>query len=71
MADIPDGWIAHDGGPCPVPLDSYPQVMARDGTIIRRRVAAGIWARGSADWWQHQGPERNNHIIAYKPEPSS
>ena len=30
-AMLADGWIKHDGGPCPVPLDSRPLVMFRDG----------------------------------------
>jgi len=30
---IVDGWLPHDGGPCPVPLDSRPVYMMRDGKV--------------------------------------
>lgn len=38
------GWIEHDGGPCPVPLDSWPEVMfASDGDIYFEE--ARLWTR--------------------------
>ena len=67
---IKNGWIAHTGGPCPVPLDSRPGIMREDGEVILEGVMpAGIWAMGY-DNWKHQGFEIN-HIIAFKPEDTS
>lgn len=63
---IADGWIAHDGGDCPVPLDSRPAVLFRDGEIINGRKAEN-WV------WEHKAfPIRltHVHIIAYRPKPS-
>lgn len=60
-----EGWIEHDGGPCPVPLDSRPGVMFGDGHI----EAPGGHTAGHrlVGYWTHHFPPRE-HIIAYKPE---
>lgn len=69
---LPDGWIAHDGGPCPVPLSARVSVLHRDGTPRMLRQA-GWWVRienfAEHDLWRHEGPG-HLHIIAYKPEPT-
>jgi len=70
---IAEGWIEHDGGPCPVPLDSKVDVMFRDGSGSKRRHRAQWWTAfnpviAAQDLWRHEaGPE--NDIIAYRPEP--
>jgi hypothetical protein len=69
MSKIPTGYIPHDGTGCPVPLDSRPGVIFRDGSFWRTgRGKAGDWI-GSDDWWHGESPNPNNNIIAYKPDP--
>jgi hypothetical protein len=55
-----DGWIEHDGGPCPVPPKTYPALMFRCGAKEQ-----GI---DRSDWcdWTHDGSLTD--IIAYRPE---
>ena len=67
MSELPEGFIPHDGGPCPVPLDSYPRVMLRGGELDRGVVTASFWTGETDDWWQWMGDAETN-IIAYKPE---
>ena len=68
--DLPEGWIAHLGGPCPVPLNSRPGVMFRDGMKIdnpEETPTAGEWIfEGGKSLWDHL-PGRAD-IIAYCPE---
>jgi hypothetical protein len=56
--EIAEGWIAHDGGPCPVNEGSLPKIMLRDGKTG--------FILGCALIWEHDG--RGDDIIAYKPE---
>lgn len=66
-----EGWVAHDGGECPVPLDSCPDVMFRDGAYEPgTNWPAKYWAR-PLDWWRHQSPDRSADIIAYRKEPTN
>ncbi len=65
MTVLPEGFVPHDGGPCPVPLDSMPAVMFRDGEIVENWPASN-WG-GEKDWWQWQGSRRGYDIIAYRP----
>lgn len=58
---IADGWIKHDGGPCPVPLDSIVDVM------IFSRQTGNFFACNLL--WEHDG--RQDDIIAYRPESPS
>lgn len=68
MMDIPEGWIAHDGGPCPVPLDSRPGVMGFARNSDKPYwYKAGLIPACEHDW-RHCG--RATDIIAYKPEPT-
>ena len=56
---IADGWLPHNGGPCPVADDVYLTIQLRNGDVgvnVARYVN-----------WKHYG-ERYD-IIAYKPEP--
>jgi hypothetical protein len=57
-----EGWIEHDGGPCPVPLDSRPIYMMRDGVIDRSQLGTA-----ASLIWDNRVPECDQ-IIAYKPE---
>jgi len=57
---IPAGWIAHDGGECPVPLDSRVDVIFRDGEYSNGDKA-NCWD------WSHE-PRSSLDIIAYRPE---
>lgn len=64
-----EGWIEHDGGPCPVPLDSRPAIMRENGEVIPEGViSARLWTMGYDNWKQQRF--ENNRIIAFKPEPS-
>lgn len=63
---IADGWKPHDGGKCPVALDSKPGVQARDGYVLEPGIgAAGAWCIGINNW-EHEGKHREYDIIAYK-----
>lgn len=64
MADLPDGFIAHDGGPCPI--EGRCDVMFRDGFVAKGSLASE-WAMGTYDWWRGQHPEAKRAIIAYRP----
>lgn len=59
------GWIEHDGGPCPVPMDSKPGVMFGDGY----QEPSGLRTAGYrlVGYWTHHFQPRE-HIIAYRPE---
>jgi len=75
MTSLPEGFVPHDGGPCPVPLDQEVTVLYADGG----------WSAAEAGFWT--GWEENdqmnswswecdpyNRIIAYRPtqqEPKS
>ena len=63
------GWIKHDGGPCPVPLDSSPAVMFRDG---EKWLHGGRIVPVSArylDWQLSPKHDAPDDIIAYKEDP--
>ncbi|ARR53462.1 hypothetical protein HY78_08510 [Rhizorhabdus wittichii DC-6] len=60
-----DGWIAHDGGECPLPYETLIHVRFRNGIEDRKAHFAGFWATGLRDAWRHQGP-RDWHIVAYR-----
>lgn len=59
-----DGWIEHDGGPCPVDTWQPISIMRRDGITARHPDCR--WLD-----WQASDPEALEYpsdIIAYKPE---
>jgi len=56
---IAEGWLRHDGGPCPVAEESTVKVKLRSGDIGTMK--------GYELYWEHDG--RTDDIIAYKPEP--
>jgi hypothetical protein len=58
-----DGWIDHDGGPCPVADEQLVLIRTRDGWEDTTFEPAGWWADGT-DWWQHRGLE--DDITAYR-----
>ena len=74
MIEIPEGWIPHAAGPCPVPLDSKPAIMAADGRITETGLWEARWWGGTmypgvvTDWWLHESDDPTAHIIAYKPD---
>jgi hypothetical protein len=58
-----DGWIKHDGGPCPVDGD----------VMVKVRIDGCEHGWRSAKWWDDENPEESNwscedssRIIAYK-----
>lgn len=63
-----EGWIEHDGGPCPVDGDDVVKVMFADGTTDT--ICAGFWSADEPDmddmWTGECWPE--DRIIAYLPE---
>jgi hypothetical protein len=69
MADNSDGWIKHDGGPCPVAASAMVTVKFRDGDISDGEEA-GLWISATehspADWWKHQSTCHDEDIIAYR-----
>ena len=67
---IPDGWVEHDGGPCPVNLCQFVPVMFRSRKQSNT-APAFHWIDRWSNRWEHIGPFRNEDIIAYKPETSN
>jgi hypothetical protein len=59
---IADGWIAHDGGPCPVNPGSNVSVMFRDGVTYHEPE------RASGIFWPTEREPHPHDIIAYRPE---
>ena len=55
-----DGWIPHDGGPCPVGMETRVKIRFRIGS--EDEEVAGVY-----DWFHRSTV---GDIIAYKPEPS-
>ncbi|MGM0584248.1 MAG: hypothetical protein ACQEUZ_06325 [Pseudomonadota bacterium] len=61
-----DGWIKHDGGPCPVDWDTMVRVRFRDGLEADPKPA-GLWSENSPDClWRHRAGDSDNDIIAYR-----
>ncbi len=63
-----DGWIEHDGGPCPVPLDSKVDLLHRSNVSIT--TVPALWSEEWGRWaWKGTRYEGwNENIIAYRPE---
>ena len=69
-----EGWIAWEGGECPVPYDAIVEVQCRDG-FRSEGFASEFSGSPSWNWWKHE-PARYekdgfgfNHadIVAYRP----
>jgi hypothetical protein len=68
MTTLPEGFIPHDGGPCPVPLDQQVTVLFADG--MQDESEAGFWTG-----WEKEDAENlwkwecdpQDRIIAYRP----
>jgi len=68
---FPEGWIEHDGSPCPVHPESRPAVMFRHGGKTRMGAYS---AKALMDWhrdpWQWKDRQQGQcDIIAYLAEP--
>lgn len=59
---IAEGWLPHDGGPCPVKGTASLGVLYRCGLKVRWSLDDHI----SDAVWRHDGSA--NDIIAYRPE---
>lgn len=70
-AYIAAGLMLHDGGSCPVPLDSKPGVLFKDGAAKNAgQEPASFWTKGGSDWWRWQSHDPANNIVAYLPDPN-
>ncbi|QCI93385.1 hypothetical protein [Novosphingobium sp. EMRT-2] len=67
MTSLPEGFVAHSGGPCPVAPDTMVTVVFRDGQVVERERAK-FWSGPGEDWWRWQSHNHDNDIIAYKVE---
>ena len=66
---LAEGWLPHDGGPCPVHSRGRPGVLFADGEIIQPgKVLAAMWEIDPTNWWQWKQSDPCDRIIAYKPE---
>lgn len=54
-----DGWIKHDGGPCPVEPQTIVEVRERDGSVTQPRWTASDFE------WDHNGS--GSDILFYRP----
>lgn len=68
MTALPEGFVPHDGGPCPVPLDQEVTVLYADGGWSA--AEAGFWTGWEESdqmnlWSWECAPY--NRIIAYRP----
>ena len=71
MSELPEGFIPHDGGPCPVPLDTMVFSRHRSGVISRQSYPA----KWSDEWgrWNWSGTPYdgwNDNITAYRIAPT-
>lgn len=65
---LPEGFIPHDGGKCPVALGVRAAVMFRGGICTGGASTAHFWARKPYDYWRWESPDHFFDIIAYKVE---
>ena len=66
---IADGWIEHDGGPCPMPDEDIVEVLFADHTTDM--TYAAFWSAalpGMDDSWTGECAS-DDRIIAYRPAP--
>jgi len=72
VMELPEGWIAHDGGICPVHVDDFVTYKLRMGWVSDSPVEAGFlrWDWGRTPESASDPSLRRNDIIAYKLEPA-
>ena len=72
MTALPEGFVPHDGGPCPVHLQAKVEVVFRSGQVRHARRAEWWTAFDSKakfaehDLWKWESPNHDNDIIAYR-----
>jgi hypothetical protein len=65
---IAEGWLPHDGGPCPVPLDSMQCMLTPLGVALPEQYGPTPKLARSGQWeWDGTLP-KFLCVIAYKPE---
>ena len=66
---LPAGWLPHDGGPCPVPLDSPVTIRVRGGEVTHwDHARAVIWERGTFIHEICEALPDECEVVAYCPE---
>lgn len=63
MDDLPEGWIAHDGGPCPVDPLTVVSVIMNTGKDWRESVAP----KEARSWHWQVDQSKSGAILAYRP----
>lgn len=61
LIDWKGGWLPHNGGPCPVDEDSFPQVLTRSGEQDCERA--------SDQQWEWTGEYPVDEVVAYCADP--
>ena len=71
-APLPDGFVAHDGGDCPVAcLSDRVSVLWGDGEVMLDRSAISFTI-GPENWsWRTEMIAPSERIIAYRKEPEN
>ena len=67
LQDLPAGWIAHDGGPCPLEDTARPAVMFRSGSKMQLGAFPAVHWRNAIDgksFWEWEGDRFD--IVAYR-----
>lgn len=59
---LAQGWLRHDGGPCPVPPETLVGIMLFNGDSTHAFYRARMFQ------WKHSRPPHPFDIIAYLPE---
>ena len=68
MTDLPEGFLPHDGGPCPVPGDTHVVVLHKSGIRSDTYIDQYDGVDCASCWgWSHLG--HPGDIIAYRPTP--
>lgn len=64
---IADGWIEHDGGPCPVDASTPVEILVRAGDVSTwKRAGAVLWQYGSFVAEIFDALPRCCEVIAYR-----
>ncbi len=66
---IADGWLPHDGGPCPLESLTPVIIKVRGGEETRFETARSVvWEYGAMIWEICEPLPRSAEVVAYKPE---